>query len=265
MENGMNRKQQIALIAEYDNILEELGNNPSEDYLDNLLLIFSEQMSLMPTLTTEQQDSMRIQTLELLESETSIKVKKSLLKIHKVYKDDSKISINESKQLLNTLENDIKNIANNKEICEDIEMKYIDDEDFRKFLSILIANMRNKDDYKIIRLGKQHQLPDNKIKVQERLNHYFNEPKITESIKNDRTTWDIPKSTINYFWQGVRNKHLDQSQTNRAKSLYNSGASLEESIKTIIPNKSRQREIHKLVVLNQEKANQLNKSRKRLY
>jgi len=89
---------------------------------------------------------------------------------------------------------------------------------------------------------------------------------IVENIQriDNTNSWDIPVNVEPYFWQALRNNYMDQSQINRARSIYKSGASIEESVKAIAKPRDY-KGIEKLVRIQQNKSKQLLEAQQRLF
>jgi hypothetical protein len=185
---------------------------------------------------------------------------KTLEKIYKLWKMKDNLTDKELE----------KNVSELMEYIEQfLEIEFSDeameqfDDDFKEFIQkiyLLSIDIKQAEKrlYSYFDIGNRKSKPTNEKKQK-------TYKQIIENINNNKRDWEIPNNLIGYFWQGARNTILEQSELNRARSLYKNGASLEEALKTVVVNKDKQIKLEKLIRKHQSRAVSLDEQQKRLY
>lgn len=269
----MNKTVEKELAAQYAKIATNLNNNPSEEYLDKLLETFSQQLSSISEkkqdYTSQKQLLRRLTAVKDNSSEINLtedqKITGSIEKLKVIYEDNTEITTEQMNRKIQGLQPYL-------EIIENIDLHdyTIEDEKFLKFLETLLLKKR-KGKFRIKNIGKE---VIQSQEVKERLNSYFSDKKkpikkfsaIVERINEDsKDDWNINQNLLNTFWLALRNSHLDQSTLNRVKSLFNSGSTIKEAIRTVVTNQITRSKIKILVKQFQLQGQELQEARKRLY
>jgi len=256
----MNKDIERELIKEYGKIASNLNNNPSEEYLDQLLETFTQQLSNISESKNDYKNSRKLlrslksvkansNDIELTEDQ---KIIGSLEKIQIIYESDTLLT----EQQIDKKYKDLKPYL---DILEDVDLDdfTIEDEEFRDFLEKLLAKHRSN--YKITNIGP---LEKPSKPVHERLTSYFNDKNVKVKTKK---TLDEEYNTyyeMNLLLALKNSGICEQSDLNRIKSL-GTGALLTESIKKVIP-KSKHHRIKPLVKIQNEKYKEYLQAQSRL-
>jgi len=258
------------LLLSYYDVLENIYTKSYSDLeLDKLLLVFINYFkddtnnSELKNKTLNKQiqnlkNTINIRHKKLLKEHIS--KKKSLNeKVDNIYKTYIQISSKyfTEKEMDTILLSVIKSVKDLEKYNIDIEQITQDKEvEYKKWLEYILS----------LKVGKPYTI--NKIddeKVQERLYKHFKDIPTPKTIKTKNADFEINEMFEQNLLLTLINSSLaEQSDINRIRALKNSGATLTESIKTVIPNKQKHNEIKKLVEIQRSKYNEYIESQKRL-
>ena len=237
------------LLLEYYEILENIyTNNYSDKELDNLLLIFSESLSTNSNVSKMHQHNMDKQTMQLIKEMEEKKLKSINEQKENIYNSYIKLSSKDfsSNEIDKLTKEIIQNIENLKDLDIEVQQITAEDKDFKNWIDKLMKKSLNK-----------------KEAIEKRLNSHFNDKTISEACKTVDDQFEAPGMEQEIF-QSLRNYVTCQSSINRIRSLKNSGASLTESIKTVIP-KKKWNEVQKYVNIQKQRSKEFKETQKRLY
>lgn len=245
---------QKKLLLSYYDILENIYNKAYTDSeLDNLLLTFLTFFRDDDTLSSSEKEALFTQIKGLKNAMN--KKQKKLLKenienrkriiaenkdnIYKTYIEISSQDFTEQ-EIDKILQSVLKSVENLKEFNIDIEqITKGEDLDFKRWLEDTVS----------VKVSK----PKNDSKVEERLYRHFKKPPKQKNKKTINTEFEVNEQyEQNLLLALITSTLADQSDVNRIKSLKNSGATLTESIKTVIPIR-KHNEIKKLVQIQRDK------------
>lgn len=245
------------LMQQYSNILQELKSGEvSESKLDAYLLFFSNQLQ-KTNINESSKDELKAmsESLDMAAFEEAVKLAYNAYRGNQS-PDKKVINILKGKDLLK---------------IEGIPKAFV------KYIDSLI---------RLIEPSSLKAAAENSNEINaanERLNSYFKKDYRIANIKTVKPTsiktdkeilkeiekgnsLELPTFQLNNFLLALRNMdYLDQSQLNRLRSLLNSGATMEESVKALIPNRTARLEVFQLLKKHQATAKTLDEARKRLY
>ena len=260
----MNKDIERELIKEYGKIASNLNNNPSEEYLDQLLETFTQQLSNISESKNDYKNSRKLlrslksvkansNDIELTEDQ---KIIGSLEKIQIIYNDDRKLTeeqINRKYEGLKPYLDILENV--------DLDDLNIEDEAFLDFLEKLLAKNRKGK----FTISKIYSLEE-PTPTHERFTSYFNDEG-AQKAKKVKTKRPLDEEFNCYYEMNLllalKNSGIcEQSDLNRIKSL-GTGSLLTESIKKVIP-KSKHHRIKPLVKIQNEKYKEYLQAQSRL-